>query len=321
MPMRIVQTVLLLSLCIGIARSEQNQSTSATATKDSDESSIDFIWNPPGRMISVGKHRLHIHCVGDGPVTVLFEAGLGGSSLEWSVVQEKIANRTRACVYDRGGYGWSDPAAGRRDAQLLAVETNLLLNNLNIRGPLILIGHSFGGFVIRELANLRSDSIVGLILVDASHEKQVTEFEKIMPIANMPRGRSFVISPIDVPDGLEKKISFKIKTFIRMRKSYHAVHAEMESFRQSAFQASRLPRPVEYPIVVLRRGLEPFRNDSNGEEKTALWKRLQKDLANLSSTGSIHVAGSSGHHIHIDEPDRVIEQIQFLLEKYEGSIL
>jgi len=72
-----------------------------------------------------------------------------------------------------------------------------------------------------------------------------------------------------------------------MRKTYHAIHAEMTSFRQSAFQASRLPRPVEYPIVVLRRGLELFEDDDNAAEKTALWKRLQTDLASLSSTGTV----------------------------------
>jgi len=153
--MRISKILVLLLGYIGVAQSAEIQVNSPSVTTRSNDATVDFIWNPPGQLISVGEHRLHIHCVGDGPVTVVFEAGLGGSSLEWRVAQQSIATRARACVYDRGGYGWSDPAAGRRDSQLLAAETNLLLNNINIRGPLILIGHSFGGFVVRELANLR----------------------------------------------------------------------------------------------------------------------------------------------------------------------
>jgi len=153
--MRISLIIILLLGYIGVAQSAEIKVDSLSATTRSNDTTIDFIWNPPGQLISVGKHRLHIHCVGKGPVTVIFEAGLGGSSLEWRVAQQSISTRARACVYDRGGYGWSDPAGGRRDSHLLAAETNLLLNNINVRGPLILIGHSFGGFVIRELANLR----------------------------------------------------------------------------------------------------------------------------------------------------------------------
>lgn len=292
------------------------------ANEPSTESSstVDFVWKPPGQMISVGSHRLHIECIGTGNVTVLFEAGLGGSSLEWQHIQQQVADKTVACVYDRGGYGWSDATAGNRSAQMLARETNLLLNNLSIRGPLILIGHSFGGFVVRELANLRDDKIVGLILVDASHEKQVTEFERIMPIANMPTGRSFVISPMSLPDGLDPETQFKIATFGRMRKTYHAVHAEINSFRHSAVHVSSLPRPVSYPIVVLRRGRNLFEQDEQASEKSELWKKLQIDLASLSTTGRLEVATQSGHHIHLDEPQLLVDQIETLLDNYQSTL-
>src|SRR6478752_506274 len=63
---------------------------------------------PPGRMVDVGGYRLQIHCVGTGSPTVVLDAGLGGTSLDWSLVQPVIGQTTRVCAYDRAGLGWSD---------------------------------------------------------------------------------------------------------------------------------------------------------------------------------------------------------------------
>ncbi|HEX5691639.1 MAG TPA: hypothetical protein VFX76_16610, partial [Roseiflexaceae bacterium] len=63
----------------------------------------------PGQLIDVGGYRLHIQCVGDGSPTVVLDAGLGGSSLDWSLVQPELGRTTRVCANDRAGMGWSDP--------------------------------------------------------------------------------------------------------------------------------------------------------------------------------------------------------------------
>src|SRR5437016_10208490 len=46
---------------------------------------------PPGRMVDVGGYRLHVHCTGSGGPTVILDAGNGGSSLDWSLVQPGVA--------------------------------------------------------------------------------------------------------------------------------------------------------------------------------------------------------------------------------------
>src|SRR2546423_636251 len=68
---------------------------------------------PPGRLVSVGNHRLHLDCAGSGGPTVVFESALGGWSIDWALVQPRVAAMTTACMYDRAGYGWSDPAHHR----------------------------------------------------------------------------------------------------------------------------------------------------------------------------------------------------------------
>lgn len=59
---------------------------------------------PPGRMLD----GMHICVSGEGSPTVLFEAGLGASSLSWTRLQQQVSRYTRTVSYDRLGLGWSD---------------------------------------------------------------------------------------------------------------------------------------------------------------------------------------------------------------------
>jgi hypothetical protein len=66
---------------------------------------------PPGQLIDVGGWRLHLHCTGDtvaSQPTVILEAGVGDFSVEWSLVQPRVASFARVCSYDRAGDGWSE---------------------------------------------------------------------------------------------------------------------------------------------------------------------------------------------------------------------
>ena len=76
---------------------------------------------PPGQMVDVGGHRLHVHCIGTGSPTVVLEAAAPGWSLYWSLVQPEVAKVTRVCAYDRAGLGWSErgplPRTGTTDGE------------------------------------------------------------------------------------------------------------------------------------------------------------------------------------------------------------
>jgi hypothetical protein len=64
---------------------------------------------PPGRLVDLGGHRLHVHCTGAGSPTVVVENGFGDFSFDWILVQFRVSRFTRICTYDRAGYAWSDP--------------------------------------------------------------------------------------------------------------------------------------------------------------------------------------------------------------------
>src|SRR5262245_53474602 len=120
----------------------------------------------PGRMVEVGGVRFHVIATGRGRPSIVLEAALGASALSWSLVQPAIANLAQAVSYDRAGFGWSDPAPGARTAGRIATELRELLQRAAIEPPFLLVGHSFGGLVIRVFAARHRPEVAGLLFVD-----------------------------------------------------------------------------------------------------------------------------------------------------------
>ena len=296
--------ILALAIAVG---------SQAMAAENEEPLDFSFTQEAPGQKVPIDDFRLHVDCQGEGEATVLFEAGLGGSSMEWIPVQQLVAEHARACIYDRAGYAWSDPSPFPSHAVELSREADLLLDRIGATGPVLLVGHSFGGFIVRELALRREADMIGMVLVDASHEDQLSRLESLAGKTMMPRGTSFVVSPAQVPDSLPEYLQRKIKAFSRMRKTYAALHSEMQYFRESAMQVRRDRTLVHYPVVVISRGLDLYPADELGRRKTAIWKELQADLATLSSNSTLMVATDSGHHIHTDNPALVAEVINDIL--------
>ncbi len=121
---------------------------------------------PPGRFVSLGDRRLHIHAAGRGQPTVVFESGLASSSLNWIPVQTAVSEGTCAISYDRAGIGWSDEVRDGRTIASIVSDLQALLGAAGHRPPYVLVGHSFGGLLARAYASLRREEVAGLVLVD-----------------------------------------------------------------------------------------------------------------------------------------------------------
>jgi pimeloyl-ACP methyl ester carboxylesterase len=113
---------------------------------------------------------MHIDCRGVGRPTVVMDAGLGGASLDWSLVQPALQATTRVCVYDRAGMGWSEPVPGNRTPSDLATDLHALLTAAGESGPYVMVGHSLAGKNVRLFAATFPSEVQGMVLVDARSE-------------------------------------------------------------------------------------------------------------------------------------------------------
>lgn len=121
---------------------------------------------PPGRMVDLGTHRLHVFEQGSGECTVLLEAGLMSTVLSWNGLQEELAKNYRVVSYDRAGLGWSDLGPMPRIADRIVDELHLMLERAGIPPPYILAGHSFGGLTMPLFAARYPEETLGMVLVD-----------------------------------------------------------------------------------------------------------------------------------------------------------
>src|ERR671918_859479 len=125
-------------------------------------------YSPPGEMVDVGTHSLHINCLGEGSPTVILEAANLGMSAHWVRVQQQLAQTTRVCAYDRAGMGWSEMGPEPRDARQVSGELHTLLSKAGIEEPYVLVGHSFGGMYMQTYAARYPEEVAGVALVDSS---------------------------------------------------------------------------------------------------------------------------------------------------------
>src|SRR5262249_2895635 len=105
---------------------------------------------------------LHVHAIGDGSPTVVFEAGIGATSLSWRLIQPEIAKVTRTVSYDRAWLGWSEPTEHPRELSRVIDELRAVLDS----GPRLLVAHSYGGLVAATYAARYTSEIAGIGLVD-----------------------------------------------------------------------------------------------------------------------------------------------------------
>jgi pimeloyl-ACP methyl ester carboxylesterase len=153
-------------------------------------SPADIVYTQPGQLVDAGGFRLNLYCMGNGSPTVVFDSGWGDWAPAWSKVQPEIAKWTRACSYDRGGAGFSDPGPMPRTSVRIAEEVHTALHHAGIGGPYILVGSAFGGDNVRTFAELYMEEVAGLVLDDADStdvEPKVMQEEEHRGLAGIPK--------------------------------------------------------------------------------------------------------------------------------------
>jgi pimeloyl-ACP methyl ester carboxylesterase len=260
---------------------------------------------------------MYVECRGAGKPTVLLEAGLRTRGDVWSSTallpakakpaMAGVAAFTRVCEYDRPGttlgtapkdYSRSDPVPMPRSARDAMKDLHALLRVAKIPGPYVLVGHSFGGQIIRQYAATYPRDVVGLVLVDVLPE----QLRPLMTVANWKTYLGLNSKP---PHGLEQYKQIEVEDFDL-------------SFAQTLSAVAASPLRA-MPIVVLSKG-RPFdlagANVPAGFEKTldSDWSKAQVQLVAALPDARHVVVADSSHNIEIDRPDLVLRAIRQVVE-------
>ena len=300
---------------------------------------------PPGVLVDVGGHRLHVTCVGSGRPVVVLESGIAASSLSWAAVQPRIMTFTRVCAYDRAGLAWSDPPSCPRTFDTIVNELATVLADVAPDEQCILVGHSFGSFVVSAYAMRNKARVAGLVLVDPATEwltmtpdrarllsggRALSRLGALLAHVGIVRAcltlltggapgapRVFVkmfgqtaARTLARLVGEVRKLPPEIHPVVQALwcnpKCFHAMADHLSALERHRATIAAVRPPREVPLVVISSGDQPA-------EQLA----IHRSLAEASTAGRHVVATHSTHWVQFDEPELVVASVK---ELYESAL-
>ncbi|ADG09244.1 alpha/beta hydrolase [Caulobacter segnis] len=291
-----------------------------------------------------GGRKLNLYCIGSGAPVVVFEAGLGDDTSTWGLVQPAIAKRTTACAYDRAGIGFSDPATRPSSASNIVDDLHHLLKKAGVKGPYVLVGHSYGGLTSALYASRYPKDVAAFVAVDPANERQVDAFREAFPnyeadllapalarkqdcVRKAERG--FGLDPaagagcVDKPDPRMGDALNAIHAQIHRQPAYQrAAFSEFESMR-GGLSGSQLASEIgsfgSIPLIVLTRPKDtvPLGPNETAQSRAILWANwttMHDKLAARSTRGENRQVAATGHYIQLDQPGAVIDAIDTVLD-------
>lgn len=295
------------------------------------------------KLVNLGGHRLHVYRSGKGSPAVVVETGLGDFSFDWILVQARVSQFTRVCTYDRAGYGFSDPGPKPRTYAQINLELHDALRILGEAGPFVLVGHSFGGPLVRNYAAVYPQEVAGLVLADTvSEDQRIPMGDKALRVRDLAKGKPIpppheVIAAPDVAHLEAKDIRGQAPQleppFDRLPAKEGQLHlwASTQPALEDAETSEREWSP-EYmlkmhttpqtgilgplPLIVLTRAEGGYDSnlDVSPDELDKERRETQAQLARLSTRGKL-ILVQSGHNIELEAPDEVASAIRQIVDQ------
>ena len=292
-----------------------------------------------GRSVALGSSfpgvSLSINCTGQGSPVVVLESGAGVPAVGWSLVQPEIAKFTRVCSYDRAGYGWSDPGPLPRTSLEVAKELHALLIAAGEKPPYVLVAHSLGGFNARVYNHEYPSDVAGMVLVDASHEDQLSRMPPAMRAFLLRQRQTMhtyrIFAPLltrfgvvrflsharvqDDPDDPTRSLREEMRYLDSQLKSVEAFGSEADAmFDQSAEEVRAAGNLGDKPLIVLTAGEmdQPpvlprgvTQKDLDDFHKMFM-EDLQVQETHLSTRGRQVIVPDSHHLIPLERPEAIV---------------
>jgi pimeloyl-ACP methyl ester carboxylesterase len=262
---------------------------------------------------------VHLFCTGTGAPTIVLEAGLGDFSVQaWSTVQPKLSLETRVCSYDRAGMGWSDPSPEPFLPDQTVADLHAVLSAARERPPFVLVGQSYGALLARHYTSHYPAEVAGLVLLDGTHEEQMTRMPPDPPWLPLAVSALRVVNWLGVDRVASGSGADTIAAIAVARNTRpESMGSVIDFFPLLASVLAQVRRDAtdfgDLPLVVIVKGTvnpDPGQTPEEAQRAQDVWIELQREVAARSTRGELLVAERSGHHVQWDRPDLVIAKVR-----------
>jgi pimeloyl-ACP methyl ester carboxylesterase len=245
-------------------------------------------------LIAVHGARLHMHCEGAGPTTVVLIAGFGGGRDSWAAIDPTVSQTTRVCSYERFGDGTSDAPLAPQTFATEADDLHTLLQSAGEPGPYVIVGHSFGGPEAVTFASKFPTEVRGMLLIDASPPAWNTA------ICAVPN------------DGSDTAHLFQALCAEQSSPGNNNEHLDAPA----AFaEVATINSLSALPMIVVTADHHSYPGLASSEEARLddVWDAGQAHWVSLASSAQLISVDNTSHNIQLDRPDVVLEKIAELL--------
>jgi pimeloyl-ACP methyl ester carboxylesterase len=286
--------------------------------------------------------RMDLYCEGKGAPVVVLDSGLGDGAWSWASVQDQIAAKTRVCSYDRAGYGRSSGGPTPRDSKAIVADLAAVLRAAHVPGPYVVVAHSLGSFDARLFAFTYPKQVAGLVLVDPSADWQMTRmaavapkfaasadaaYAGLRPCAESPRpperAKLCALVPANTPPEAKAfMIEARTPDYYRAVLGEMDVFAKMDSEELVAAREALGPAPLgAKPLVILTAGstTSPGMTPEDLSAIRKVWITMHDEMAALSSRGVNRIVDGSGHYIHQEKPQVVIDAVSEVVDAVRAA--
>jgi pimeloyl-ACP methyl ester carboxylesterase len=255
----------------------------------------------PGELVDIGGRRLHLDCRGSGSPAVVLIPGAGETSAAWGWVAPPVAQVTRVCTFDRAGRGWSDAAPAPQDGNDLADELHTLLERGGVEGPVVLVGHSFGGLYLQAFAARHPAQVAGAVLLDSTHPQMFTRIRSYPVFYRGYRGVTGLLPGL-ARFGITRLVNRSAFDNLppRARAAQQALWATPRHARSQRDEWAQAPAAMAQAAELHSLGERPLIVVTAGMGTMEGWLPLQVELAALSPNSLHRVVEGATHMALVD---------------------
>ena len=271
-----------------------------------------------------GGRKMYLECRGTGSPTVVLVGGLRASAEDWGIADKsapaalhEVSKFTRVCACDRPGTpvgekpSRSDSVPQPVTAGDAVADLHALLTAAGEAKPYVLVGHSYGGLIVRLYASTYPEDVSGLVLVDALSEG----------IQDAETTEQWAIQRKLIEGDVREDLAlYPALERIDVDRSFDQIRAALP-LRPLPLVVLSADRPwgPQIPSMIAEGKLPAEVPPDFGYVTDAAQKQAQAQLAELVP-GAKHITNTnSGHEIHKEQPQLVIDSIRQVVDAVRSA--